>query len=107
MGTTVGCWTGCIIGTVPVLVGYWAKEKHHGSAGLIDWHGHGCPLVVVATIQKHSAIIGTQGHLLLGCALHQVVGYGSWLQHLLLLGAHGRRYASCRRGQDGLLHSGD
>ncbi len=107
MDTTVGCWPGCIIGTVPVLVGYWAKEVHHGLAGLIDWNGHGRPLVVVATVQKHSAVIGTRGRLLLGRALHQVVGYGSLLRHLLLLGAHGGRYASCRRGQDGLLHSGD
>ena len=76
MDTTVGCWPGCIIGTVPVLVGYCAKEVHHGLARLIDWNGHGRPLVVVATIQKHSAVIGTRGRLLLGRALHQVVGYG-------------------------------
>ena len=52
------------------LGGYWAKEVHHGLAGLINWHWHGRPLVVVATVQKHVAVIGTWGRLLLGRALY-------------------------------------
>jgi hypothetical protein len=64
--------TGIILeaGARSALGGYWAKEVHHGLAGLINWHWHGRPLVVVATVQKHVAVIGTWGCLLLGRALY-------------------------------------